>query len=200
MRLIVILFFAAASAIAATRVADTLYDGTGARLNGSCVVSWPSFVTQDLRPVSGGSRTVAVKNGVLSITLEPTSGASPRGVLYRVQCSSAGLGASPVEWWDVPVSGTAVLVSAVRSATGGAQPLPTPQTTAGFADEESPVAVSSRTWDLAHTPSPVQSLILVWNGLVMRRGVDYMLVGRRIYWSTTYAPAGGDALLAWYRW
>jgi hypothetical protein len=202
MRLLILGLLAAASAIAATRVSDVLYDGVGARMNGTCVVSWPSFTTQDLRPVSGGSRSLTIRNGVMDVTLEPTVGASPRGVLYRVQCSSAGLGASPVEWWDVPVSNAAVLVSAVRVATGGAQPLPAPPTTAGFADQESPVAVSSRSFDLAHAPSPASSLILVWNGLVQRRGIDYTLVGARIYFGGQYAPsiAGGDSLLAWYRW
>jgi len=62
---------------------------------------------------------------------------------------------------------------------------------------QGPIDGVNRVFTLEAAPYPKESLLLVLNGLVQRRGVDYTLEGNII----TYAspPQPGDSHLAWYR-
>jgi hypothetical protein len=67
-----------------------------------------------------------------------------------------------------------------------------------FADAEVPAGPAGTTFTLAHAPNPAASLILVWDGLVRKAGVDYTLAGSTITTYTSVNPVGSN-LQAWYR-
>ena len=56
------------------------------------------------------------------------------------------------------------------------------------------------TFALAHSPSPVSSLLLFVNGLLQKAGgVDFTLSGSSIVFASGAVPQSGDSLLAYYR-
>lgn len=71
--------------------------------------------------------------------------------------------------------------------------------TVNFADAEVPTGLingSNKSFTLLHSPSPIASLILVSDGIVLTAGgVGYTLTGAAI--TTVTAPA--SSLIAWYR-
>jgi hypothetical protein len=67
-----------------------------------------------------------------------------------------------------------------------------------FADAEVPSGGAGTSFTLAHAPNPAASLILVWDGLVRKAGVDYTLSGNTITTYTSVNPVGSN-LQAWYR-
>ena len=72
----------------------------------------------------------------------------------------------------------------------------------GYVDADIPTGVVdgvNRTFTLALTPAPVDSLRLFLNGLLQVRSVDYTLTGNGIFLLTPRPPAPGSVLLAWYR-
>jgi hypothetical protein len=72
----------------------------------------------------------------------------------------------------------------------------------GFADAEVPVGTingTNLTFTLSGLPSPVTSLEVYRNGLLMHVGVDYTLSGQAITFASASAPLTGDSLLATYR-
>lgn len=72
-----------------------------------------------------------------------------------------------------------------------------------FVDEESPSGVSpgSTTLTLAHAPNPPASLILIRNGIILRRGVglDFTLSDATITLAQPVASDGNEWFRAWYR-
>lgn len=71
-----------------------------------------------------------------------------------------------------------------------------------FADSEVPAGVvdgTNLTFTLANTPSPIASLKLYRNGLLLRAGADYELNGVTITFHPEAAPQPGDLLQAHYR-
>jgi hypothetical protein len=71
-----------------------------------------------------------------------------------------------------------------------------------FADAEVPVGAVNGTntvFTLASTPSPASSLELFLNGLLMRQGTDYQIIGNTITFFLASVPQTGDLLVASYR-
>ncbi len=80
--------------------------------------------------------------------------------------------------------------------TGGGGVLPS------FSDGEVPsgsINGSNTTFTLANSPSPVASLDLFLNGLLMKAGVDFTLAANTISFLTASTPQAGDLLVASYR-
>lgn len=80
------------------------------------------------------------------------------------------------------------------SSSGGGGPL--------FVDDETPSGSTDGTntsFTLTSTPTPLTSLRLYRNGLLMRHGIGYTLSGSTITILTGSIPSGGDVLQAWYR-
>ena len=58
----------------------------------------------------------------------------------------------------------------------------------------------NRTFTINFVPTTPVSLVLTFNGLVLREGIDYALAGRTITFSAyTTAPQNIDIIQAWYR-
>ncbi len=103
-----------------TAVTDTLRLAGGAVAQGMVLLEWPSFVTASGVTVPKGSTSVALgAGGALSVALGPNAGATPAGTFYTA-VFHLNDGTVTREYWTVPVSATAVHLSAVR-----AQVLPT---------------------------------------------------------------------------
>ncbi len=104
------------SAVPLTMIADTVYQADGTTAAGSVVISWPAFTTASGQAVAGGS-TAAVINadGSLNVALTPNAGATPAGSYYTA-VYHLNDGSVTREYWMVPVSATAVPISAVRSS------------------------------------------------------------------------------------
>ena len=71
-----------------------------------------------------------------------------------------------------------------------------------FSDAETPsgsINGSNTAFTLAHAPSPVTSLDLYLNGLLMKQSTDYTLSGNAISFVTASTPQAGDILTASYR-
>jgi hypothetical protein len=101
-----------------TAVNDTLYL-QGTAWTGEITVCWPSFTSAGGTAVAKGCRTSAVTNGVVSISLYPTEGASPSFAYaagYR-QTSGAGRGTAWSESWAVPSSPSIVTLADVRQSS-----------------------------------------------------------------------------------
>jgi hypothetical protein len=73
---------------------------------------------------------------------------------------------------------------------------------ANFVDAESPsgaVDGSNASYTLGKTPTPVVSLQLYRNGILMRQGVDYDVSGSTVVFRSGAVPQAGDLLQASYR-
>ncbi len=119
-RLLLLLALAFPVFAARTTVTGTLMLGNGAFCSGTLSISNPPFTSID-GFVAGGSFTSPINaaTGSFSVSLEP-------GPYYTVTYVTAPSGCTPpVEFWSVPVSGTPVDVSVVRSV---APPPPLPNT------------------------------------------------------------------------
>lgn len=197
MRLIILALMALLPVANAARVTGTVYDSRGMKASGSLVIEWTGFTTAGGKVVAAGKRTVYVIAGAVDVTLEETVGSSPVGTAYRVTYRVAGYAGANRENWEVP-SGTSTL-SDVR------RPYSTPPgavVTASFADAEVPggtIDGANVTFVLSASPSPAASLILSRNGVVLRRGVDYILSGGIVTFQPGAIPEDGDSLQAWYR-
>jgi hypothetical protein len=79
-------------------------------------------------------------------------------------------------------------------AGGGITPL--------FSDAEVPAGAidgANTIFTLSHAPSPIDSLILFRNGLLMRHGADFAIAGSTVTFFLGSIPQPGDLLLANYR-
>jgi hypothetical protein len=83
---------------------------------------------------------------------------------------------------------------ACGGAAGGILPL--------FSDAESPIGAINgvnAAFTLLHAPSPIDSLILFRNGVLMKHGIDYAIAGNTITFFLGSVPQTTDQLLASYR-
>ena len=194
---LLLLVAALAASASAARVTGTVYDARGVRASGSIVIEWSGFTTSGGKVVAPGRRTVWVVSGTVDVTLDETAGASPAGTAYLVTYRVAGYAGASVERWEVPLG-----VSSLASVRRPAGALPAAVTTALFVDAEVPgglVNGANTTFVLSAAPNPVASLILVRNGVVLRRNIDYGLSGSTVTFLAGAIPQDGDLLQAWYR-
>lgn len=199
MRLGVIGLLVIASALAQpTRIVDTIYSGNEP-FQGRIVVVGPDMTTADGRTIVRWRDEYHITDGKIDLLLEPNDTATPAGTSYRVRYYPR-LGVAWSEEWVVPSSPNPVRVHQVRRIV---QPLPhSAEVQTRFADAEvpaGPVDGINRVFVLANAPNPPASLILIRNGLILRVGVDYVLVGQTITFIEEQTPQVGDILLAWYR-
>lgn len=190
MKIIFASILIAAAAMGATRVTGIINGSDGRPMTTYFTIDWPGFTTAGGQVIVGGSRTIVANNGTVDVTLAPTIGATPSGVGYTVRFAGG-----KSEIWSIPDATSARLTS-VRSLA-----LPVPSVTVSFADGETPSGLVdgvNRIFVLSRPPVPASSLVLHWNGLALRAGDDYTIVGSII--TTVTAPAPSDVLLVWYRW
>jgi len=101
--------------VVTTTVSDTVYHADGSAAQGSLLISWPQFTTVSGASVAAGSTTVTLSSGgALSVALAPNAGSNPIGSYYTVVYHLDD-GTLTRENWMVPVSSTAVHLTAVRS-------------------------------------------------------------------------------------
>ncbi len=113
-----------AQAPALTTVKDTVYKSDGSLASGTVVITWKPFVTAENKAVFGGTKTVPLNNGSLTVALAPNGGATPSGTSYNVKYYQSGA-VFFEETWVVPASSplggpaapTATNVGAPGSAT-----------------------------------------------------------------------------------
>jgi hypothetical protein len=107
----------AQSGPATTIVQDTVYRADGTPAQGTLLISWPAFTTNDGLAVAGGSKSVTLgADGTLSVALVPNLNATPANTPYLVvyQLNDDTV---KTEYWLVPSTSPATL-SAVRVALG----------------------------------------------------------------------------------
>jgi hypothetical protein len=115
-----------------------------------------------------------------TVTLYPDDTTSPTGTSYRVLYNPCS-GPAWSEAWVVPTSAAPLKISALR-----ATPAPTVLVAPRWSDQETPpgqVDGFNRVFTLGRAPSPASSLILVRNGIVQKRGLDYLLTTPGMAWS-----------------
>lgn len=111
-----ILVFAVAAALWAqpqlTTIDDVVYRADGQRFTGLAMIEYRSFLAADASVVASYSKTVSVVDGVLKVSLVPTTTAAA-GAYYIVRYVSNGR-IQFTEYWAVPPSTSAVKLKDVR--------------------------------------------------------------------------------------
>ena len=75
--------FAQGTAIATTRITDTVYRADGTPAGGTVIVSWPSFTIASGETVASGSTSATLgAGGTMSLQLAPNAGSNPMGSYY----------------------------------------------------------------------------------------------------------------------
>jgi hypothetical protein len=118
-------------------IEDVLYKADGTRFNGVAFVEWKSFQAADFSSIATHSVTVKIVNGVIRVSLVPTTNASP-GAYYSVRYNSDGR-IQFDEIWAVPPSAVPLKLRDVRVAlpSGGGPVVPPPgETTIQESDVE----------------------------------------------------------------
>jgi hypothetical protein len=115
-----------------TTVTGTLYRADGSTVNGSAVISWQMFTDPSGNINPAGTINATILNGVVSVNgtpiqLVPTTEMNIPGCVspacqpsYTVSYTIQN-GAPYRRFWVVPQSVTPVLISAIESASGGAE-------------------------------------------------------------------------------
>ena len=104
-----------AAQVATTQVADTIYHADGTVATGTVLISWPAFTTSDGDSVPSGSTSAVIAvGGALSVQLIPNAGSTPIGSYYTAVFHLDDSSVSR-QYWVVPVSLTAVKISAIES-------------------------------------------------------------------------------------
>jgi hypothetical protein len=101
---------------ALTTIQDILYRANGTRFSGTMFIQWSSFLAGDTSNIATSSLTVPIVNGVLQVSLVPTTTASA-GAQYNITYNSGGQ-TQFTEIWAVPPSTFTLRVSDVRVSTG----------------------------------------------------------------------------------
>lgn len=112
---------------ALTTVQDILYRADGTRFSGTMFIRWNSFQTQDTSNIATANLTLPIVNGVLSVTLAPTTTATA-GAQYSVTYNSQGQNQF-TETWAVPPSSLTLRLRDIRISQGtvvGPPPVATP--------------------------------------------------------------------------
>jgi len=103
---------------ALTTIQDTIYQADGTPMNGTVIITWPSFVASDGTKIAAQTLVIPVASGYFQASLVPTAGASPM-TAYSVRINSAGMNQS-TELWSVPASSTPLTIANVMIVqTGG---------------------------------------------------------------------------------
>ncbi|MGP8259586.1 MAG: hypothetical protein ACLQM6_06485 [Acidobacteriaceae bacterium] len=101
--------------VATTQVADTIYHADGTVATGTVLISWPAFTTSNGDSIpSGSTSAVIAAGGALSVQLIPNAGSTPIGSYYTAVFHLDDSSVSR-QYWVVPVSLTAVKISAIES-------------------------------------------------------------------------------------
>jgi hypothetical protein len=100
-----------------TTIQDTLFNADGARYNGTLIIRWSTFDTQNPGTIIQQSKTVQVVNGNLLVQLAPNNTAQPPANVYNVFYHSDGY-QQYTETWTVPPSATPMKVAQVRTGGG----------------------------------------------------------------------------------
>ncbi|MBI3683190.1 MAG: hypothetical protein HY235_22690 [Acidobacteria bacterium] len=95
-----------------TTVEDTVYRADGQRFSGIAMIEWRSFLAADASTVAAYSKNVRIVDGVLKVSLVPTTTASA-GAYYLVRYNSNGR-IQFVEYWAVSPSTTSLKLKDVR--------------------------------------------------------------------------------------
>ncbi|HUQ93277.1 MAG TPA: hypothetical protein VM120_16465 [Bryobacteraceae bacterium] len=95
-----------------TTIEDTVYRADGQRFNGTLLIEWRSFLLSDSTSVAAYSTNSRVINGVLKVSLFPTTTAS-LGAYYIVKYSNNGR-ILTTESWGVRPSPTSLKLKDVR--------------------------------------------------------------------------------------
>ncbi len=109
-------------------ISDTLKLPNGQLYNGRIIVSIDAKISQPLYTsagdtLTGWEKSIAVTDGVFSLTLEANDTITPTGTYYRAQWIPSD-GTKPwVELWRVPTSATPLKVSLLRTGTPPASPV-----------------------------------------------------------------------------
>ena len=115
---------------ATTTIQDTLFKADGTPFNGSVVVTWNNFQTQDAAAIGQQTATFPIVNGAVFVQLAPNTNAIPVNN-YTANYESDGL-VQFTEIWAVPPSTTPLRLAAVRVVNGAtASPTPTSGSTGG---------------------------------------------------------------------
>ncbi|WP_157178209.1 hypothetical protein [Terriglobus roseus] len=102
--------------VAVTAVSDTVYHADGSAAAGMVLISWPGFATSTGQTVAKGSTSVTLgAGGSFSVSLAPNVGATPAGTYYTAVYHLDD-GTVSREYWTVPVSSSAVKLTAVRTS------------------------------------------------------------------------------------
>lgn len=100
-----------------TTIQDTLFNADGARYNGTLIIRWSTFDTENPGTIIQQSKTVQVVNGNLLVQLAPNNTAQPPANLYNVFYHSDG-NQQYTETWTIPPSATPLKVAQVRTGGG----------------------------------------------------------------------------------
>src|SRR6266436_6545157 len=92
----------AAGQPALTTIQDILYRADGTRFTGTMFITYNSFLAGDTSNIATSNLTLAIVNGVLKVSLVPTTTATP-GAQYTVKYNSKGI-TQFTEIWAVPPS------------------------------------------------------------------------------------------------
>jgi len=96
-----------------TLVTGTVYKADGSIAQGALTISWRTFTASDGTTVTEGRKTIAIgANGTVSVSLTPTTGATP-ATYYTVTLKTTD-GATSQEYWAVPAAASTT-IAAVRS-------------------------------------------------------------------------------------
>jgi hypothetical protein len=101
---------------ALTTIQDILYRADGTRFSGTMFINWSSFMAGDTSNIATANLTLPIVNGVLNVSLVPTTTASA-GAQYNVTYSSGGVNQF-TEVWAVPPSVPKLRVRDVRLSSG----------------------------------------------------------------------------------
>jgi hypothetical protein len=97
-----------------TTITDTIYDGAGGLVTGSCTYSLASGRATGAAgsQVAAEPVTVRFTSGAFSALVVPTDTMTPSGQSYTVRCSGTR-GWSKSGYWTVPTSGSPITLDAV---------------------------------------------------------------------------------------
>lgn len=101
---------------ALTTIQDILYRANGTRFNGTIFITWNSFQAGDTSNIATSNLVLPIVNGVLRVSLVPTTTATP-GAQYNVTYNSRGINQF-TEVWAVPPSTVTLRLRDVRVSQG----------------------------------------------------------------------------------
>lgn len=139
-----------------TQIQDTVYTPDGALFDGTVVITWLGSISPTGSSPAPYNTSVKIYNGALSVSLVPSTTATPPANYQAVYNSSDGL-VTWTEFWQVPPSSTPLALNEVRVSNGGA--------TTGGSGASGSIAIAQVT-GLSSTLSALNSSIASLTALV----------------------------------